>query len=218
MNYKFLILLATIGFFGCNQNNPNRPEVPEQSEITIAQPIDSLVKQELEKIAVEDQTLRLLLPDVKEKFGNGSSEEKYIWSLIHRQDSICLIKTLNILDKYGWLGKSKVGTKANQALWLVIQHAELATQETYLPMLKKSVEQGESEGWHQAFLEDRILMRNNKHQRYGSQATWDKASGKMKIYPIDDVKNVNLRRAQLGLEPIEEYAKMNGYVFDQVRQ
>jgi len=37
----------------------------------------------------------------------------------------------------------------------------------------------------------------------------------MKIYPIDDLKNVNQRRELIGLEPIEEYAKMNGYVFDQ---
>jgi len=215
MNYKLLILLLTVGFFGCDQNKPNRPEIQEESEFTIAQSIDSLLKQELEQIAVEDQTLRLMLPDVEEKFGKGSNEEEYIWSLIHRQDSICLIKTLNILDTYGWLGKSKVGTKANQALWLVIQHADLATQETYLPMLKKSVQMGQSEGWHQAFLEDRILMRNKKKQIFGSQAIWDKTSGKMKIYPIDDVKNVNKRRAQLGLEPIEEFAKMNGYVFDQ---
>jgi hypothetical protein len=125
-----------------------------------------------------------------------------------------LIKTLKILDKYGWLGKSRVGDNANQALWLVIQHAELSMQETYLPLLKKSVEMGESEGWHQAFLEDRILMRNKKNQLYGSQATWDKTIGKMKIYPIDDVRNVNKRREQIGLEPIEEYAKMNGYIFD----
>jgi hypothetical protein len=214
MKSKFLILLGVISFIGCNQNKPNTPKITEKFELTIDQPTDSILKKELEQIAVEDQTLRLMLPDVEEKFGKGSSEVKYIWSLIHRQDSICLIKTLKILDKYGWLGKSRVGDNANQALWLVIQHAELSMQETYLPLLKKSVEMGESEGWHQAFLEDRILMRNKKNQLYGSQATWDKTIGKMKIYPIDDVRNVNKRREQIGLEPIEEYAKMNGYIFD----
>ena len=58
-------------------------------------------------------------------------------------------------------------------------------------------------------------MRNKKSQIYGSQATWEKTIGKMKIYPIEDVKNVNKRREKIGLEPIEEYAKQNGYIFDQ---
>ena len=97
----------------------------------------------------------------------------------------------------------------------MIQHAELEIQEKYLPLLKKSVEIEESEVWHLAFLDDRILMRKNKNQTYGSQAFWDKSINKMKIYPIDDLKNVNQRRELIGLEPIEEYAKMNGYVFDQ---
>ena len=215
MQFNILILLAVLTFVGCNHDKPRTPEVPMNSEITTHQALDSILKMELEHIAIEDQTLRLMLPDVGEKFGNGSSEEKYIWSLIHKQDSICLNKTIKILDEYGWLGKSRVGNTANQALWLVIQHAELATQEKYLPVLKESVEIGESEGWHQAFLEDRILMRNKRNQIFGSQATWDKVSGKMKIYPIDNVKNVNKRREQIGLEPIEEYAKVNGYIFDQ---
>ena len=58
-------------------------------------------------------------------------------------------------------------------------------------------------------------MRNKKNQIYGSQATWDKTISKMKIYPIENVKNVNERRKIIGLEPIEEYAKKNGYIFDQ---
>ena len=212
MRFKILILLGVISIIGCNEN---KLKTPMESELILTEQIDSILKKELELIAVEDQTLRLMLPDVAERFGSTSSEEKYIWSLIHRQDSICLIRTTKILDEHGWLGKSRVGSQANQAIWLVIQHAELEKQEKYLPLLKKSVEIGESEGWHLAFLEDRILMRNKKSQIYGSQATWDKTIGKMKIYPIEDVKNVNKRREKIGLEPIEEYAKQNGYIFDQ---
>lgn len=215
MQYKSLLLFGVLCCIGCNQNQPDTTQAPAKSELSIDQPIDSILKRDLEQIGVEDQTLRLLLPEVGKQFGMGSSQDNYIWSLIHRQDTICLIKTIQILEEYGWLGISRVGNAANQALWLVIQHAELATQEKYLPLLKESVESGESEGWHLAFLEDRILMRNKKNQIYGSQATPDRASGKMKIYPIDDVKNVNQRRTKIGLEPIEEFAKMNGYIFDQ---
>ncbi len=176
---------------------------------------DSILKKELELIGTEDQTLRLLLPQVTEKFGRESSEYDYIWSLIHRQDTICLNKLIKILDTHGWVGKSRVGNNANQAIWLIIQHSELKIQERYLPLLKESVEKDESEGWHLAFLEDRILMRNKKKQLYGTQAVWDKTLRKNKIYPIEDLKNVNQRRKKLGLEPIEKYAESNGYIFNQ---
>lgn len=215
MRFKFLILLGVLSIVGCKQIKPKIHIGAKESELINKEPIDSILKKELELIAVEDQTLRLMLPEVNKRFGRGSSEAKYIWSIIHQQDSICLNKIIKILDEHGWLGKSRVGSQANQAVWLVIQHAELEKQEKYLPLLKESVEIGESEGWHQAFLEDRILMRNKKNQTYGSQATWDKTTSKMKIYPIEDVKNVNKRREKIGLEPIEEYAKQNGYIYDQ---
>jgi len=215
MRHNYLILLAALFFVGCSQEKPDTSRPSRESDLTADQPVDSILKHELEQIGVEDQTLRLLLPDVNEKFGKGSDQEEYIWTLIHKQDSICLKKTLEILDNYGWVDISRVGISANQALWLVIQHADLAIQEKYLPLLKESVIKGESQGWHLAFLEDRILMRNNKAQIYGSQAIPDKTTGKMKIYPIEDVKNVNTRRAELGLEPIEEFAEKNAYVFDQ---
>ncbi len=217
MRYKILTLICVLSIIGCKQNENKKSEIKEKSELVAEQLPDSILKKKLELIAVEDQTLRLILPEIGKKFGNGSDEENFIWSLINKQDIICLNSTLKILNQYGWLGKSRVGDKANQALWLVIQHAEFEQQEKYLPLLKKSVKNGESEGWHQAFLEDRILMYKKMNQIYGSQAIWDKSISKMKIYPIEDLENVNKRREEIGLEPIEEYAKKNGYVFDQTK-
>ena len=173
------------------------------------------LKKELRQIEIEDQTLRFLLPDVTKRFGNNSDETSYFWTLIKRQDSICEQKVVIILKKYGWLGKSVIGAKANQALWLVIQHAKLKNQEKYLPFLKQSAAKGESEQWHFAFLKDRILMYTHKKQIYGTQALWDKDLKKMKIYPIKDLKNVNKRRKEIGLGTVEEHAKTNGYIFDQ---
>ncbi len=175
---------------------------------------DSVLKKELELIKAEDQTLRLLLPNVIEKFGRESEEYKYVWSQIQKQDSVSSYKLFEILDNHGWVGKSRVGGSANQAIWLTIQHADLEKQEKYLPLLRASVKNGESESWHLAFLEDRILMRKKQKQIYGTQAIWDNDLKKNKIYPIQDVKNVNKKRKKLGLEPIEEYAKKNGYIFN----
>ncbi len=47
-----------------------------------------------------------------------------------KKDSLNLQKISQILDKYGWVGAEKVGEKANQTLFLVIQHADLKTQKS----------------------------------------------------------------------------------------
>ncbi|MFK7747076.1 MAG: DUF6624 domain-containing protein [Kordia sp.] len=180
---------------------------------TQTKPIDyKLLKAQLEIIRIEDQTLRQLLPDAEAKFGDDSDELTYIWDLIHTQDSTNEKKVLRIIDNYGWLSNKKVGEMANQTLWLVVQHAEIDIQEKYLPYLAESVEKEESDGWYLAFLKDRILMRKGEKQYYGTQVKKDKKSGFTYIHPITNFEKVNERRKAIGLNSIEEYAKVNNYV------
>lgn len=77
-------------------------------------------------------------------------------------------------------------------------------------MLRRSVAEGESRGSDLAMLEDRILLRENKKQLYGSQVVPDQETGGWMFYPIEDEKNVNARRQKMGLPPMEEYAKYFG--------
>lgn len=165
---------------------------------------------QLEKISVRDQTLRQLWRDAESKFGKDSDEVRYFWRLVAKEDSLNEIETIAIIDQYGWVGKSEVGGKANMALWLVIQHASLEIQEKYVPLLEESVKKGESNGSHLALLHDRILMRNGKPQKYGSQIVTDPESGKSKLYDLEDPENVNERRSSVGLGPLEDYLKRMG--------
>jgi hypothetical protein len=119
-------------------------------------------------------------------------------------------EVLNIIEEKGWVGKSLVGGQGNMTLWLVIQHAPLETQETYLPLLKESVLKGESSGNHLALLEDRIHMRNGKPQIYGSQIIPDEKTGKQIVYEIWEPEYVNQRRKEVGLGPMEQYVKRWG--------
>lgn len=92
-----------------------------------------------------------------------------------------------------------------ETLCLLIQHAPLETQEKYLPLLRESVKAGESKGSRLALLEDRILMRNEKPQIYGSQIKRDSPQREIYVYPVKDPEYVNQRRAAIGLGPIEAY-------------
>jgi hypothetical protein len=154
----------------------------------------SVLKKELAVIYERDQ---------KTRKGDSSQFMKFI-------DSTNLVRVEAILAKYGWPGKSKIGNKGNYAIWLVIQHSDLQTQERYLPLMKASVEQQESEPDELAYLEDRILMRKGKSQIYGTQISINTKTGAQEIWPIDDEEHVDVRRSKLGLEPMELYAKHFG--------
>lgn len=127
-------------------------------------------------------------------------------------DSTNLVQVESLIAKYGWMGRSFIGEKGNSALFFVIQHADLETQLKYVPLLQESVEAGESRASNLALMQDRILMRQGKNQIYGSQVVYSK-TGEQMFYPIEDEKNVNIRRAQMGLQPIEDYAKLFGIVY-----
>lgn len=171
------------------------------------------LKEELEAIHVKDQTLRKLLKPARETFGKDSKELAYFWELIESEDKKNEKRVLEIIDEYGWPGKSLVGGQANTTVWLVIQHAPLETQEKYLPLLQESVKKGESRGSNLALLEDRILMRQGKKQVYGSQIRTNPETGEQYVYPIEDPENVNKRRAEVGLGTIEEYVSRFGFEY-----
>jgi hypothetical protein len=124
-------------------------------------------------------------------------------------DSCNLVQVEALIAKYGGLGKSFVGVRGNQTVFLVIQHAGIATQEKYLPVMQKSVDEGESSAGDFALLQDRVLMRQGKKQIYGSQVVFNKTGGQ-EFFAIEDEKNVNIRRVKAGLQPLEEYAKYFG--------
>lgn len=111
-----------------------------------------------------------------------------------------------LIRNYGWPGKSFVGARGNYTVWLVIQHADLATQEKYLPLLIESVADSESRPVDLAYLQDRILMRQEKNQLYGTQVWMNPKTGLQEFWPIEDEKNVNIRRKKIGMSTLEEYA------------
>ncbi|MFI5252338.1 MAG: DUF6624 domain-containing protein [Bacteroidota bacterium] len=162
---------------------------------------------ELAAIYVSDQKNRMLMDSVQKQFGWDSKEMKALWSEQNERDSINLIRIKEIIKEHGYPGESLVGDQSSTA-WLVIQHADLKTQEEYLPLLRGAADKGELSKSSFALLVDRVKMRKGEKQLYGSQLQMN--NGKYEIYPIEDEPNVNKRRAEMGLGPLEEYVKQWG--------
>lgn len=162
---------------------------------------------ELEDINESDQKHRMIMDSVQGIYGWDSKEMKELWANQNRADSLNLIRIKEIVKQYGYPGKSLVGNQSSTA-WLVIQHADLKTQEEYLPILEDASNKGELPKSSFALLVDRVRMRRGEKQLYGSQI--QTKDGKNVIYPIEDEPNVNKRRAEMGLGPLEDYAKHFG--------
>lgn len=161
----------------------------------------------LDSIYTEDQNYRLQIDEIEKKYGWGSTEIKAHWKIIDEKDSVNLIKVKSILDKYGWLGADVVGKQGNLTLFLVIQHADQATQEKYLPVMREAVKNGKAQGSHLALLEDRVAIGQGKKQIYGSQIGTDMETKQYYVLPLSDPDNVDKRRTGVGLQPLAEYVQ-----------
>jgi hypothetical protein len=163
----------------------------------------------LDSLLQKDQGIRYEFQSaIQEKAGPARMDS--LLTIMHQQDKENLAIVKSLIAKHGWLGPQKVGINASQALFLVIQHADLATQEQYLPLIRAAEKKGQILSSNLALLEDRINMRKGLKQVYGSQGFPDKQTGRMYIYPVVDPDHLDKRRASVGLEPMAEYAKALG--------
>ena len=171
--------------------------------IILGFPQQILAQTLMDTSAIISELAYILERDQKTRTGKDSAGfMRYI-------DSCNLVQIEKIIAEHGWLGMSVVGPSGNNTFFFVIQHSDLATQLKYFPLLEASVKKGESKLSHLALMKDRILMRQGKNQIYGSQVVFNKA-GEQVFYPIEDEKNVNKRRAEMGMTTLEEYAKLFG--------
>lgn len=160
---------------------------------------------ELDSIYATDQGYRRELFEIEEKYGRDSDEINEQWKKISKADSINEIKVVKILDERGWLGPDIVGQQGNSTLFLVIQHADIATQQKYLPMMRDAVKNGNAQPSSLALLEDRVALRTGKKQIYGSQIGTDPETGKNYVMPLEDPEHVDERRAGVQLGPLKDY-------------
>lgn len=173
--------------------------------LVMAQSPMQRLRAELERIHDQDQADR----EAVTGYPSGAQKDSVIAHMMS-QDSLDLVRVMAILDSAGWLGEQEVGTKANEALFLVLQHADRRPdmQERYLGDMRLAVEDGKAQPADLAMLEDRVAVNRGRPQRYGSQIGWK--DGHPFMRPIADEAHVNERRAAVGLEPLERYAERFG--------
>ena len=163
---------------------------------------DSLAKV-LSILYDEDQANRERTDTVRAQYGWKSKDYQDLCDTIAAQDELDLAIVRAILDKYGWLSVNEVGKRGNSALWLVIQHASLAVQEKYYPIMELAVAKGKASRKNLAYLQDRILMREGKKQLYGTQYLTTFQNNETKLWDVEAPDSLNIRRESVGLGPMK---------------
>ncbi len=166
--------------------------------------LDKPLRKEIFAMRDKDQGMRREVRAVEKEHGRQSEEMTKIWEKVNAVDDRNTARMEEIIDERGWPGKSLIGEDGSHAAWLVIQHSDLEYQAKWLPILKAAVDEGEASLRNYAFLLDRVNMRVNKKQIYGTQRR-SYGNGEMQIYPIEDAYAVNERRAKAGMPPLHNF-------------
>lgn len=125
--------------------------------------------------------------------------------LMLQTDSTNMQRVRALIRRYGYPGKTLVGTPTNEAVFYVIQHSNSIAQ--YLPLIKQAADQGELPFRLYAMMLDRQLMHLGKPQVYGTQGLNYNGQPPF-IWPIEDAAHVNERRKKAGFAlSVEDYAQ-----------
>lgn len=105
-----------------------------------------------------------------------------------------------IVAECGWPSADNFGVSAVRTAFLVVQHASIEVQKKYFVNIEQNFKQGHLAKPNFAMLVDRMLMREGKEQRYGTQSQISK-DGVKTLFPVEDPENLNARRIAMDMEP-----------------
>ena len=176
-------------------------------------PTNAALRDELLAMGREDQRLRAEGQKLFESKGPSSPEARALWERQGQLDEKNQERLAAIVSAYGWPGAALVGLQAADAAFLIVQHADLAYQKTYLPMLEAAVAKQDALPHWAAMLKDRVLVGEGQPQIYGSQLHMPPGTTTWQLRPIADEARVDERRASVGLGPLADYLKEFGLTY-----
>lgn len=146
------------------------------------------------KMANEDQKAR--------------SEKEPDWKKIDIIDNKNNEEIKKLVNEYGLIGQKEYGKEASNKAWLLIQHmpeGELQFMKEYLGLMKDNLSDIDVKNY--AYLKDRLSMYEKTPQTYGTQLHSKDDSSDLQFHPIGDIKNIDKKRNEVGLDTLKDYAE-----------
>jgi hypothetical protein len=161
----------------------------------------------LDTIWQKEQTPLRLIDSLIKIYGAESKEIEVHQKEYKKNHNDNIIKIKNILSTYSWPDSTLIGERGNLTICNVLQHADLETREHYIPLMKQAVLDKKLEPRFLVRAEDRIATDKGELQIYGGQMKYYPETKSMNVWPVFDPKNIDKRRAEIGLIPIAEHLK-----------
>lgn len=163
---------------------------------------DAVLLDDLKAMYDKDQTARFEIINSRTLLSNKGVE------MIEKIDQENLPRLKAIISQFGWPGFQLVGEGGADKMWLLVQHCDqdVEFQKLCLQLLKESVSKGDAPKRHLAYLTDRVLVNEGHSQIYGTQIQIE--NGKPIPSPIEEAHNLDIRRAEMELEPFAEYLSL----------
>ena len=163
---------------------------------------DQAFRKELQRRRDEEQKLRFKVIEELKKDVKGEFETMKQLSDVDKANREWLKAEV---AKSGWPTQSRIGFDGADAAWLLVQHADAdrGFQKQCLKLLEVAAKMNEARPSHVAYLTDRVLCAEGKKQLYGTQFT--QTAGRWEPKPIEDVANIDKRRAEAGLGTLADY-------------
>ncbi len=193
---------------------PGEQEPPKSGPVLRMVPIDAMpggapanpeLARELGAMLARDQGVRARVASLDPHLGLPFPEP--FLDEWREADETNTRRLREIIAEHGWPGISLVGPQGALAAFLIVQHADLETQQELLPLLEAAGERGEVTRSQLVYLVDRVRLRTGRPQVYGTQVTLD-AQGRYVAETLEDPEGVDARRAQVGLPPLQQYLDM----------
>lgn len=202
------VVLIDDDFEILRKNNTQWAKITEKIEIKF---LDSLTKSANKEYALA--LFRLGVERMKYSYFDISFDksEKLAPNQIWKKQSKVIKDFDKLVRKYGFPTQSVVGDDALYSSIEIILHPPIK-EKNYL-MLQKAFEEGEYLPAHYAWITDRWLTQNGKLQMYGTLFSYQQnsdGSTSNDLMPVEDFANLNKRRAEIGLQTIEEDLKVFG--------
>ena len=197
MKSYILILLACLAL-GCTN--------PKSTQNSTAQ-TDSL----LCKLHNQDQQIRHKLISVQQAY---IAEQRMVLidsivMLVEEQDRIDSLNRVVVdsLLQNGW--PEGLSEESNHTIWLIIDHADVDYQERHLPLVEQQAARGIISPSNYATLQDRVNVRRQRHQRFGTQIGYKQCDGEVftYVYPIENIDKLDSLRLSVGIDSMHLYLR-----------
>ena len=159
------------------------------------------IKNKLIKLSEEDQKRR--------------KDQSVTLVELRKFEEYLTVELKKIIKELGrWPGVSLVGKEGETAAWLLAQHTQDKEFAKYcLKLMEENLEDVTKANY--AFLVDKVLLGDDKPQRYGTVVTGKMVDGEFVVepMPLEDPQKVEELRTEMGLGSLEKQIAHNKEIF-----